>query len=166
MLFVNAPFRNNGAAFPYLPVLSHNLFFCAYPFARFVKEYAAGRNLNLRLGKQPPFAEDEVDVVIGLSLVVMERRHAFHIIPPAEFLREIFQHLLRLVLRVGFGQGDNQLPCFNTFTLCAASLKLLLAFSCEVAPKGMVCGAVGGIEVFLFGVACDIRYSSPDIGQL
>ena len=95
-------------------------------------------------------------MVIGLSLVVMERRHAFHIIPPAEFFREIFQHLLRLVLRIGFGQGDNQLPRFDTFSLCAASLKLLLAFPCEVAPKGMICGAVNRIEVFLFGVACDI----------
>ena len=158
MLFVNTAFRDNGAALPYLPVLPRDFFFGAYPFARFVKEYATGCNLNLWLGKQPPFAEDEVDVVIGLSLVVVERRHTFHIIPPAEFLREIFQHLLRLVLRIGFGQGDNQLPCFNTLPLCAASLKLLLAFPCEVAPKGMACacGAVNRIEVFLFGVACDI----------
>jgi len=41
-----------------------------------------------------------------------------------------------------------------------------LALFCEVAPKGIVCGAVGGIEVFLPCVTCNIRYSSLDIGQL
>lgn len=69
VLLVNAAFRDNGAALPYLPVLPRDLFFGAYPFARFVKEYAAGGNLNLRLGKQPPFAENQMDVVIGLQLL-------------------------------------------------------------------------------------------------
>lgn len=32
--------------------------------------------------------------------------------------------------------------------------------------RTIVCGAVGGIEVFLSCVACNIRYSSLDIGQL
>ena len=54
----------------------------------------------------------------------------------------------------------------DTLAVCSASLKLLLALFCEVAPKGIVCGAVGGIEVFLPCVACNIRYSSLDIGQL
>ena len=60
----------------------------------------------------------------------------------------------------------NQFPCFNTFALCTASLKFLLAFPCKVTPKFIVGGAVGGIEIFLPCVACDIGYSSLDIWQL
>ena len=35
-------------------------------------------------------------------------------------------------------------------------MKLLLAFPCKIAPKGTVGGAVGGIEVFLPCMACNI----------
>ena len=87
------------------------------------------------------------------------------IVPPAELLCKVREYLLRLVLRIDFGQGDNQFPCFDTFALCAAALKLLLAFPCKVAPKGAVGGAVGGIEIFLPCMACNIRYSPFDIGQ-
>ena len=36
--------------------------------------------------------------------------------------------------------------------------------SCKERPKFIVSGAVGGIEIFLSCVACDIGYSSLDIG--
>lgn len=39
--FVNLSFFDNGATFPYLPVLADNFFFGAYPFACFIKENAA-----------------------------------------------------------------------------------------------------------------------------
>ena len=105
-------------------------------------------------------------MIIGLFLIVVESRYTFHIVPSAKILCEIFKYLLRLIGGVNFGQGNNQFPCFDTLAVCSASLKLLLALFCEVAPKGSVCGAVGGIEVFLPCVACNIRYSSLDIGQL
>ena len=98
--------------------------------------------------------------------VVVESRYTFHIVPSAKFLCEIFKYLLRLIGGVNFGQGDNQLPCFDTLSVCSASSKLLLTLFGKIAPKGIVCCAVGGIEVFLSCVACNIRYSSLDIGQL
>lgn len=97
---------------------------------------------------------------------MVESRYTFHIVPSVKFHCEIFKHLLRLMGGLNFGQGDNQLPCFNTPSQCAASFKFLLAFLCEITPKGIVCGSVGGIEVLLSCVACNIRYSSLDIGQL
>lgn len=39
-------------------------------------------------------------------------------------------------------------------------------YLCKVSPKGIVRGAVSGIEVFLSCMACNIRYSSLDIIQL
>ena len=96
-------------------------------------------------------------MVIGLSLVVVECRYTFHIVPSAKFFSEIFKYLLRLIGGVNFGQGDNQLPCFDTLSFRSASLKLLLAFPGEITPKGIVCGSVGGIGVLLSCVACNIR---------
>lgn len=101
-------------------------------------------------------------MVISLSLVMVESRYTFHIVPSVKFLK----HLLRLMGGLNFGQGDNQLPCFDTLSRCAASFKFLLTFLCEITPKGIVCGSVGGIGVLLSCVACNIRYSSLDIGQL
>ena len=165
MAFVYLAFFDDGTAFPYLPVLPRDFLFGADTLSSLVKEHAAGSNLYIRFGEQPPLAENQMDMIICLALVVVEGGHALHTVPPAELLCKVREYLLRLVLRIDFGQGDNQFPCFDTFALCAAALTLLLAFPCEVAPKGMVCGAVGGIEVFLLGVACDIRYSPFDIGQ-
>lgn len=105
-------------------------------------------------------------MVISLSLVMVESRYTFHIVPSVKFLCEIFKHLLRLMGGLNFGQGDDKLPCFNTLSCGAASFKFLLTFLCEITPKGIVCGSVGGIGVLLSCVACNIRYSSLDIGQL
>lgn len=105
-------------------------------------------------------------MAIRLSLVMVESRYTFHIVPSVKFLCEIFKHLLRLMGGLNFGQGDDKLPCFNTPSQCAASVKFLLTFFCEITPKGIVCGSVGGIGVLLSCVACNIRYSSLDIGQL
>lgn len=52
------------------------------------------------------------------------------------------------------------------FPLCAAALELLPALPCEIIPKGIVGGAVSGVQIFLSCVAGDIRYSSFDIRQL
>lgn len=105
-------------------------------------------------------------MIICLALVMVEGGHALHTVPPAELLCKVREYLLRLVLRIDFGQGDNQFPCFNAFALCAAALKLLLAFPCKVTSKLTISGAVGGIEIFLPCMACNIRYSPFDIGQL
>ncbi|OUN08494.1 hypothetical protein B5G40_14625 [Flavonifractor sp. An9] len=165
MAFVYLAFFDDGTAFPYLPVLPRDFLFGADTLSSLVKEHAAGSNLYIRFGEQPPLAENQMDMIICLALVVVEGGHALHTVPPAELLCKVREYLLRLVLRIDFGQGDNQFPCFDTFALCAAALKLLLAFPCKVAPKGAIGGAVGGIEIFLPCMACNIRYSPFDIGQ-
>lgn len=164
VLFVNLALFYDGAAFSYLSVLPCDFFLGAYPFACFIIEHAACGSLDVRLRKQFSFAEDKVDMIVCLAFVVVEGLHALHAIPPAELLRKIFNDFLRLVSYIYFRQGDNQFPCFNTLALCTASLKFLLAFPCKVTPKFIVGGAVGGIEIFLSCVACDIGYSSLDIG--
>ena len=82
-----------------------------------------------------------MDAVVGLAFVVVQSRYTFHAIPLVKFLGELFKYLL-LILRIDFGQGNNQLLCFDTLSPCAAPLKFLLALPCEIAPKFIVCGAV------------------------
>jgi len=65
---VNLALFDNGAAFAYLPVLPRDFFLGAYPFACFIKEYAAAGNLDFWLGKQLSFAENEMDT-LNITLV-------------------------------------------------------------------------------------------------
>ena len=166
MALVNFSFFNDGAALSDFSVLIGNPFLGAYPLARFIKEHASGGNLDFGFGQKRTFAENQMNVIIGLALVVVQSRHTFHAIPPVKFLCEIFENLLRLILRIDFGQGDNQFPRFDTLSACAASPKFLLAFPCETAPKVILCGAVGGVQVFLSCGTCDIGNPSFDIRQL
>ena len=166
MAFVNFPLFDDCTAFSYLSVLPGDFFLGSYPFSCFIVKYTSGGYLYIRLREQLSFAENKVDVVIGLSLIVVESRHTFHAILLAKQVCEVLQYLVGVKFGVEFRESDDKLPCFNKLSRCAASLKFLLTFPCEVAPKGIVCGAIGGIKVFLFGVARDIRNASFDIWQL
>ena len=166
MAFVNLALFDDRTAISYLSVLPGDFFLGAYPLPCFIKENTSGGYLYIRLREQLSFAENQVDVVVGLSFVVVECRHTFHAVPLAKQVCEVFQHLIGVKFGVEFRQGDDKLPCFDTLSCGAASLKFLLTFPCKIAPKGAVCGAVGGIQVLLFCLACDIRNASFDIWQL
>ena len=132
----------------------------------FIIKHISGGNLHFGLFQHFPFTEYQMNVVIGLALIVVQCRHTFHAVPLAKQVCEVFQHLIGVKFGVEFRQGDDKLPCFDTLSCGAASLKFLLTFPCKIAPKGAVCGAVGGIQVLLFCLACDIRNASFDIWQL
>ena len=51
VLFINATFRDNGAALTDLAAFIGYLFLGAYPLACFIIEYASGGDLYIRLGK-------------------------------------------------------------------------------------------------------------------
>ena len=95
-------------------------------------------------------------MVVGLAFVVVQSRYTFHSVLLSEFICKFFKHLLRVKGGVNLRQGNDKLPCFDTLSCCSASLELLLAFPGEIVPKGIVGGTIGGIKVFLFGVARDI----------
>lgn len=102
MAFVYLAFFDDGTAFPYLPVLPRDFLFGADTLSSLVKEHAAGSNLYIRFGEQPPLAENQMDMIICLALVVVEGGHALHTVPPAELLCKVREYLLRLVLRIDF----------------------------------------------------------------
>lgn len=74
MAFVNIPLFDNGTAFSDLTVFVCDFFLGSYPFSCFVIKYASGGNLDVRFWKQFPFAEYEMNVVIGLAFVVVQSR--------------------------------------------------------------------------------------------
>ena len=62
MAFVYLAFFDDGTAFPYLPVLSRDFLFGADTLSSLVKEHAAGSNLHIGFGEQPPLAENQMDM--------------------------------------------------------------------------------------------------------
>lgn len=98
---------DNGTAFSDLTVLVCDFFLGSYPFSCFVIKYASGGNLDVRFGKQFPFTEYEVDVVIGLAFVMMQSRYTFHSVLLSEFVRKFFKHLLRVKGGVNLWQGND-----------------------------------------------------------
>ena len=107
MAFVNFPLFDNGTAFSDLTVLVCDFFLGSYPFSCFVIKYASSGNLDVRFGKQFPFTEYEVDVVIGLAFVMMQSRYTFHSVLLSEFVRKFFKHLLRVKGGVNLWQGND-----------------------------------------------------------
>lgn len=135
--FVNLSLFDDRTAFSYLSVLPGDFFLCAHPLPGFVKEYASGSYLYIRLREQLSFAENQVDMVVCLEFVVMECRHTFHAVPLAKQVCEVLQHLVGVKFGVEFRQGDDKLPCFDTLSCGAAAFKFLLTFPCKIVPKGI-----------------------------
>ncbi len=71
-------------------------------------------------------------MIVGLYLVIVECRSAFHSVLTFEFLGELFQYLVGIILSVILWQSDDQFPYLNTFSLGAASLEFLSAIPCFV----------------------------------
>ena len=73
----------------YLPVLPGDLLLGADVLSGLVIEHTAAGGFDLRLQEQPPLTENQMDVVVGLGLVVVQAGHTLHIIPPPKFLCEL-----------------------------------------------------------------------------
>ncbi len=100
-------FFDNGAAFSDLPVLVCDFFLGSSPFSCFVIKYASGGNLDVRFGKQFPFAEYEVDVIIGFAFIVVQTLYTFHSVLLSEFIRKFFKHQLWVKGGVNLRQGTD-----------------------------------------------------------
>ena len=98
---------DDGAALPDLAILTGDLLLCPYPLAEFIIEHAASGDLDLRLRQQAPLRKDQMDMIVFLGLVVMERRNAFHFVPSLELLRELPQHPVGIKLRVFLRQSND-----------------------------------------------------------
>ena len=162
--FIDLALLDDGAALPDLTVLPGDLLFCAYPLAEFIIEHAAGGDLDIRLRQQAPFGEDQMDMIVFLCFVVVERRNAFHVISFLELLRELPQHPVGIELRVILRQSNDQFPCLDTFSLSPEAFELLLTLLRQIVPEGHIFPCrEGGVQVFLPLWVRNIRYSSLDI---
>ena len=143
MLFVDFAFLDDRASRSDFPILSGDFFLGAYSLAGFIVEHAAAGDLDIRLWEKCPFAEYQVDVVIGFALVVVECADAFYTVPLVKFLCKFLQYLLGVIGGVHLRQSDDQLSCFDALALCAEAPELLLTFKGQVFPELCICGLVG-----------------------
>lgn len=166
VLLVDFPFVDHRTAFADRSIFSRDLFLRPYPFPGLIEVHGAGSNLVIRRFQKPPLGKDQMDVVVGFCLVVVECGSTFHSVLPFEFLGELFQYLVGIILGKVLRQGDNQFPCLDTFSLSAKSSKLLPAFPCKARPEFGISGVIDGEQVFLSVRTCDIADTSFQIGQL
>ena len=145
MALVDLALFNGGTAGAYSPVLPGDLLLGADVPPRLVIKHTSGGNLDHRLQEQAPLTENQVDVVVGLGLVVVQAGHTLYIVPLLKFLRELCQNPLRVIACELLRQGDDELPRLNTRPLGATPLELLLVFPCEGSPKGGIGGVIGGV---------------------
>lgn len=131
MLLVDFSFGNHRAALADRSIFSRDFFLRAYPFTGLVEVHGAGDNLVIRRFHKLSFGKDQMDIIFGLCLVVVECRSTFHAVLPFEFFGELFQYLIGIIPDKIFRQGDNQFLCLDTFSLKTITLKLLPAFPCK-----------------------------------
>lgn len=154
-----------GLCLPIPELLSVALLFRAYPLAGFIVEHAAGSNLDIRLRQQAPLRKDQMDMIVPLGLVMVERRDTFHVIPLLELLRKLPQYPLGFKLRIFLRQRNDQLPRLNTFSLSSIAPELLLTLLRKIVPEGHIFPCrEGGVQVFLGSEIYDILPLKLDNG--
>lgn len=82
-----------------------------------------GSNFHFWMFQHFPFAEYEINMVIGHFLVMEKCRTAFHIVPSMKAVREKPYHIIRLVLNKTFWKCNDKLPSFNTLPSCSACIQ-------------------------------------------
>ena len=73
MAFVGLALFDDGAALPDFTVPAGDLLFCAHPLTELIVEHTAGGDLDIRLWQQAPLRKDQMDMIVFLRLVVVER---------------------------------------------------------------------------------------------
>ena len=70
---INTSLHKDPAARSDIPVFIQDLLFCSNMPAVFIEEHISGRTLHLRFLQNVPVSKHQMDVIVGHSLVVMER---------------------------------------------------------------------------------------------
>ena len=92
MALVDLALFDDGTAGAYLPILPGDLLLGADVFPRLVIEHTAAGDLNYGFRQQPPLTENQVDVVVGFGLVVVQAGHTLHVVPLLKFICELCQN--------------------------------------------------------------------------
>ena len=158
-------FRNDITSFSYIAILITYLLFSPPMFACFVIKHIACCNFYYWLSQFFPFGKDKMNMIIGLSFVVMKRRYTFHTILFFEIISKLFQHFIGFQILIFFRQCYNQCPCFDTLSGTATMLKIAPVFFCQLFSKAIITSSIYAIQIFLPIWTCDIVYLSCHIRQ-
>ncbi len=104
------------------------------------------------------FRKYQMDVIIGLTLVMVECRNAFHLIFLLKMVCKPFQQILWFIMNKRFRQSNNQFPCLNTSSFSSTLPKAFLITLCQFSPKTPLRNrSISGIQILLL---CLTRYIS------
>ena len=132
----------------------------------FVIEHIAGGNLFYGLFQECTLRKNEMDVIVGFPLIVMQGCDTIRSVSLSEMVCKYLQQFVWRILRKRFRQGYDQFPCLNTFPLRTTFFKFCMITFCKVTPERTFCGFIYCIQIFLLLGAWNIINSSPDIVEL
>ena len=147
--FVYLTFVNHLTSFTDISFFIKYLFLGAYMISLFVIEHIAGGNLFYGLFQECTLRKNEMDVIVGFPLIVMQGCDTVRSVSLSEMVCKYLQQSVWRILRKRFRQGYDQFPCLNTFPLRTAFFKFCLIIFCKVSPKITVCGFIYRIQIFL-----------------
>ena len=133
--FVYLTFVNHLTPFTDISFFIKYLFLGAYMISLFVIEHIAGGNLFYGLFQECTLRKNEMDVIVGFPLIVMQGCDTIRSVSLSEMVCKYLQQFVWRILRKRFRQGYDQFPCLNTFPLRTAFFKFCMITFCKVTPE-------------------------------
>lgn len=115
----------------------------------FVIEHIAGGNLFYGLFQECTLRKNEMDVIVGFPLIVMQGCDTVRSVSLSEMVCKYLQQFVWRILRKRFRQCYDQFPCLNTFPLRTTFFKFCMITFCKVTPERTFCGFIYCIQIFL-----------------
>src|SRR5699024_2192903 len=133
--FINFALRYNAAPFAKVTVFIQYFFLCPHMLSILIIKHISGCDFYLWVVQWFSFAENQMDMIICLCLIVMKRRTAFHAISDMKYFCKQLDDIICPVSDKIFRQRNNQFPPLNAASFCPTGFKILLIFPLKIFPE-------------------------------
>ena len=127
-------FGNDITSRSYITVCIQNLFLCSDMLPFFIIKHISGSYFFNRFFFDFSFTVDQMNVIIGLCLIVMKSRNTGYSIGYMKLLCKQFQQHVWVQFYKIFRKCNHQFSCFNAFPLCSAHFKIMLILFAQKFP--------------------------------
>ena len=134
--------------------------------ACFVVKHVPGCPLHVCFLQRVPVRKNQMDVIVGHGLVMVERRRALHAVFLAERLRKQLEQKVRIFFPETLRKGNDQLTPLNAFSrLLIALPEIMLRLFRQILPELRLHCAVRCIQMLLSFRVADVVDTPPNVGQ-